>query len=89
MRALAGGLGATGAALTLEAIARRRGVAAKARVLARLLLPPRAYLEMLHPSARRGGLRLAALYAWRPVRLAVRAPATLVAWRRARSAANV
>jgi hypothetical protein len=87
-RALSGGSASEQAAEMLEIIARRPGVAAKLRLLAWLLVPPRAYLEMLHPWARRGGLRLAAVYVLRPFHLARRAPATLRTWQRARRTAH-
>lgn len=87
-RAFSGGPPAAEAARALELVMRRDGIAAKLRLLLWLLAPPPAYLEMIHPAARRGRMHLVAAYALRPLDLLWRAPATLAAWRRARSGAG-
>jgi hypothetical protein len=88
-RALASGSSADDAARWLERTAGTPGLRGKVRVLARLVFPRRSQLEFVHPSARRGGLRLAFIYALRPFRLAARTPTVLATWRRARKEANV
>lgn len=82
-RALASAPAEAGAATWVERLARTRGLRTRARLLARLVVPPRAYLELYHPAARRGRMRLALVYLTRPLALAARAPAVLLAWRRA------
>lgn len=87
-RAFSRGPPAAGAARALELVVRRDGIAGKLRLLLWLLVPSREYLEAMYPAARRGGLHLLAVYLLRPLDLLSRAPATLAAWRRARSAAG-
>lgn len=70
-------------ALVVEQLATTRGLAARARIVARRVVPSPAYLRFRHPIARRGPLGLAAAYLWRPVSLAARAPRAVSAWWRA------
>ena len=71
-----------------ERVARAPGIRGKARLLLWLVFPPRAYLEFVNPAARRGGPRLALIYALRPLRLLARAPRVLATWRRAHREAH-
>lgn len=64
-------------------LARTGGVGAKARLIARELVPSPEFMRFSSSLARRGPLGLAAAYVWRTVWLALRAPAGLLAWRRA------
>ena len=74
---------APGGALALERLARTRGGAARAKLVARTLLPPPEHLRYFHPIARRGRAGLAAVYIARPLHLAGRLPEAWRAWRRA------
>jgi hypothetical protein len=87
-RALVSAPAEVGAAAWVERVARAPGLPAKLRLLAWLVAPSRAYMEMLHPSARRGRARLALAYALRPFALVARAPVVLVTWRRAHREAH-
>lgn len=87
-RALAGGTARSEHVRRLESIAGARGVAAKLHMLAWLAFPPRSYLAVVHPWARRGGVWLVLAHIVRPLVLAARAPADLNAWRRARKEAH-
>jgi hypothetical protein len=71
-------------AITIDHLVSTPGVAAKARIVADRLAPSPSYMRFRSPLARRGRRGLAAAYLWRPVSLAVRAPAAVAAWRRAR-----
>jgi hypothetical protein len=59
------------------------GPAAKARFLARALVPPRAFMRAWDPRASRGATGLALAYLRRPPWLLRRLPAAFRAWRRA------
>lgn len=78
----------TPTALGFERLARSVGMRAKARLLARELVPHPSYMRLWHPLASRGRLGLAAAYAYRPLWLARWAIPGLRAWLRARRAAS-
>ena len=78
--------GAPGTAHGIEALARARGLRARARLVGRTLVPPRRYMPVWFPRASRGPGWLALGYLYRPLWLAMRAVPSLVAWRRARRA---
>lgn len=58
-------------------------ISAKARFVARALVPPRKYLRLWWPPARRGGPWLAAAYVWRPIWIVLHLFPAVRAWRRA------
>lgn len=60
------------------------GLLPKAGFVMRKAVPPPAWMRAWLPLARRGNVGLAAAYAWRPIWMALRTPAALRAWRRAR-----
>jgi hypothetical protein len=76
------------AARWFDRVASAPGLRGKVRLLLWLVFPPRSYLVFVHPSARRGGLRLALIYALRPLRLLARAPGVIATWRRAHREAH-
>ena len=80
--------GGPGTAHGIEALASAHGLGARARLLTRTLVPPRAYMHIWFPRASRGGVWLALAYVWRPFWLLSRAPASLLAWGRARREAG-
>lgn len=61
-----------------------RGITAKARLVARQLVPTPTYLRAWHPIAARGVAGLAAAYAWRPLRGLWRTPSGVATVVRAR-----
>jgi hypothetical protein len=73
--------------VTLERLATTPGLGARLRLLGRRLAPPPDYMRWLYPRlAARGTAGLALAYLWRPVSTALRLPAAILAWRRARRA---
>lgn len=71
--------------VTLERLATAEGLGAGLRLLARRLAPPPDYMRWRYPRlAGRWRIGLALAYAWRPVSIAPRLPAAVIAWRRAR-----
>lgn len=80
--------GGPGTAHGIEALATASGTRARARMVARALVPPRRYMHVWFPRAERGGAWMALAYVWRPFWLARRAPRSLRAWRRARREAR-
>jgi hypothetical protein len=73
--------------VTLERLATAPGMGARLRLLARRLAPPPDYMRWRYPRlAARGTAGLALAYLWRPVSTALRLPAAILAWRRARRA---
>ena len=72
-------------ALGLHRLTTIPGLLPKAAFVARKAVPPPAWMRAWLPLARRGNVGLAAAYAWRPVWIALRLPAALRAWRRARN----
>jgi hypothetical protein len=75
-------------ALGFEWLARTPGTWAKARLVARKIVPDAAFMRAWSPLARRGRAGLAAAYAWRALWLAQHAAPGLLAWLRARRAAR-
>ncbi|MEK6328663.1 MAG: nucleotidyltransferase family protein [Actinomycetota bacterium] len=74
-------------AVTLERLASAPGTSARLRLLARRLAPPPDYMRWRYPTlAARGRAALALAYLWRPASTALRLPAAIAAWRRARRA---
>ena len=73
-------------AIGFERLWRTRGKRAKLELIAREIAPPRAFMRVRFPVARRGRVGMAAAYAWRPVSLFVHGGAGFVAWRRERRA---
>jgi hypothetical protein len=71
-----------------EELATTPGLRAKLAVLRGEVAPTPDFMRWWSPLARRGRLGLAAAYLWRPLYLALRAGPGLVAWRRARRAAQ-
>ena len=72
---------------TLERLATTPGMGARLRLLGRRLAPPPDYMRWRYPRlAARGTAGLALAYVWRPVSTALRLPAAILAWRRARRA---
>jgi len=80
---------APGAAMGFEHLAATRGTRARARLVARTLVPPADHLRFYKPLARRGRSGLAAAYLVRPLDLARQAPGALRAWRAARREARL
>jgi hypothetical protein len=72
------------ATMGIEHFSQARGAPARARIVARKLIPTRRFMRAWSPLARRGALGLAAAYLWRPLWLFAQAPRGLLAWRRAR-----
>jgi Uncharacterised nucleotidyltransferase len=73
--------------VTLERLATTPGIRARLALLVRRLAPPPDYMRWRYPRlAVRGLAGLALAYLWRPFSTAVRLPAAIVAWRRARRA---
>ncbi len=68
----------------VDLVSRTPGLAAKTRLLARYVVPPRSYIEFVNPSLNLSRTRVAAIYLWRPLRLTLRAPRVLWVWRNAR-----
>jgi hypothetical protein len=68
----------------LDWVARQRGWRAKLSFAARHVVPPRGYMRVWFPPARRGRLGLVAAYAWRPVWLLLRVGPAVKAWLGAR-----
>ena len=60
---------------------------ARVRFVVRSVFPPRDFMRVWAPSARRGGVWLAAAYCWRPFWMTMRLPRAIRAWRLARRAA--
>lgn len=75
-------------ALTLARIFDANGVGAQLSLIRHKLAPPPTFMRKWSPLARRGGLGLAAAYAWRPIWVAARVPRAVRAWARARHAAR-
>ena len=73
-------------AMGIEHLARATGAAARARIVARKLVPTRRFMRAWSPLARRGSLGLGAAYLGRPLWLVAKAPSGLRAWHRARRA---
>jgi hypothetical protein len=71
-------------ALGLHRLTTIPGLLPKAAFVVRKAVPPPAWMRTWLPLARRGKLGLAAAYAWRPMWIALRIPAALRAWTRAR-----
>ena len=61
---------------------------ARLRFVARTLVPPRGYMELWWPPARRGGLWLVVAYCRRPFWIAAHLAPAVRAWRRARRSAE-
>jgi hypothetical protein len=78
-----------GSALGLESLVGARSWTERLRIVARALFPPRRYMPVWFPAARRGGLWLALAYLWRPLWLARRVVPTLRTWRKARREAGL
>jgi Uncharacterised nucleotidyltransferase len=77
--------GGSSLVVTLERLATTPGLGARLRLLARRFAPPPDYMRWRYPRlVGRGRFALALAYAWRPVSVALRLPATIIAWRRAR-----
>ena len=72
----------------LDWVVRQRGWRAKLSFLARHVVPPRGYMRVWFPPARRGRLGLVAAYAWRPVWLLLRVGPAVKAWLGARRVSN-
>jgi len=73
--------------VTLERLATTPGLGPRLRLLGRRLAPPPDYMRWRYPRlAARGTAGLALAYLWRPVSTALRLPAAILAWRRARRA---
>jgi hypothetical protein len=72
----------------LDALVTARGVRARARLVARTLVPTRRWMISSTARARRGRWWLAASYLWHPIGVMARLPAAARAWRRARSGAG-
>src|SRR6185312_6133779 len=70
----------------IEDLIRTRGARGRIIFLAGRLVPSTAYMRASSPLARRGGLGIAAAYAWRPFDLLGRLPAGLCTWLGARRA---
>ena len=68
----------------VDRVSRTPGLAAKARLLIRYVVPPRSYIEFVNHSVDLSRTRIAVIYLWRPFRLALRAPRVLWVWRNAR-----
>jgi hypothetical protein len=60
---------------------------ARIRFVVRSVFPPAEFMRVWAPSARRGGVWLAAAYCWRPLWMGARLPGAVRAWRRACRAA--
>jgi hypothetical protein len=60
---------------------------ARVRFVVRSVFPPRDFMRLWAPTARRGTPWLVAAYCWRPFWMAARLPGAMRAWRRARRAA--
>jgi hypothetical protein len=75
---------APGQAFTLEQLARRQGIGAKAAFVRGRLAPPPQWMRAHYPLARRGTPGLAAAYGWRVISAPARLAPALRAWRRAR-----
>ena len=74
-------------AVTLERLATAPGMGARLALLARRLIPPPDYMRWRYRGlAERGSVGLALAYLWRPASIALRLPAAIAAWRRARRA---
>ncbi len=71
-------------AIGFERLWRTRGKRAKLGLIRREIVPPRAFMRVRFPVARRGRVGMAAAYAWRPISLVVHGGAGFVAWRRER-----
>ena len=65
-------------------VVRQQGWRAKVSFAARHVVPPRGYMRVWFPPARRGRLGLVAAYAWRPVWLLLRVGPAVKAWLGAR-----
>jgi len=72
----------------LEWVARQPGWRARLSFVARHLVPPRGYMRVWFPPARRSRLALVAAYAWRPVWLLLRVGPAAKAWLGARRVAE-
>jgi hypothetical protein len=72
----------------LEWVVRQKGWRVKVSFVARHIVPPRGYMRVWFPPARRSGMGLVAAYMWRPVWLLLRAGPALKAWRGARRASR-
>jgi Uncharacterised nucleotidyltransferase len=72
----------------VDALLTARGARARARLIARTLVPTRRWMRANTARGRRGGAWLALAYAWHPFGVMARLPAALRAWSRARSAAG-
>jgi hypothetical protein len=71
-------------AMGFERLARAPGAWAKARLIARELVPSRDFMWWSFPLARRGRRGMVLAYLWRPFWLAARALPSAAAWRRHR-----
>jgi Uncharacterised nucleotidyltransferase len=71
-------------ALGWQHVARTRGLGAKARVVARKLLPTPRFMREWSSLARRGRLGLSAAYIWRPLWVLLQVGPGLAAWLQAR-----
>jgi hypothetical protein len=76
--------GAPPVALGFEQLARAGGPAARAKLIARKVVPPATFMQHWYPEARDSRWRLALAYLWRPLWLLLHAPAGFRAWREAR-----
>jgi hypothetical protein len=68
----------------LDWIAGQKGWRPKMAFVARHVFPPRGYMRVWFPPARRSGLALALAYVWRPVWMLLRAGPAVKAWVEAR-----
>jgi hypothetical protein len=75
-------------ALGLERLLITPGLAGRAQLIAKEIVPSPAFMKTWSPIARRGPLGLACAYAWRPIFLAANLPRAASAWRRANRAAR-
>jgi len=71
-------------ALGFEQLARAGGPAARAKLIARKVVPPATFMRRWYPQAADSRRRLALAYLWRPLWLLRHAPAGFRAWRDAR-----
>jgi hypothetical protein len=67
----------------LDALFTTRGAGARARLIARTLVPTRRWMRSSTALGRRGGPWLVAAYAWHPIGVLARVPKAARAWRRA------
>ena len=68
--------------------AQQRGIRARARFVARKLVPPAAFMRVKYPHSRKGHGRLALAYLYRPFWIARWALPGFLSWRRARKRAT-